>query len=142
MPEDSPLAGKTVAELEALGEGEVEVLTLIRERDPPLRAAADAPDLRAGDVLILQGEPAALERLVGEAKLKLARDESTGEIDAPRRRDRRDGSGGDRRIRRWSTARPRSIGSASATRSTCSRSAAAASASRSGCARCGSSPAT
>src|SRR3546814_961084 len=32
VPEDSPSVGKTVAEIEALGEGEVEIATVIRER--------------------------------------------------------------------------------------------------------------
>ena len=34
-------------------------------------------------MLILVGQPDALKRLMDEAKLKLVRDENTGEIDAP-----------------------------------------------------------
>jgi di/tricarboxylate transporter len=40
--------------------------------------------LNVNHVLILQGEPAALERVVAEGGLKLTRDESTQQIDAPR----------------------------------------------------------
>jgi uncharacterized protein with PhoU and TrkA domain len=39
--------------------------------------------LREGDILILQGEPEALEKTVGAAKLKLVRDEAAKEVDAP-----------------------------------------------------------
>jgi di/tricarboxylate transporter len=82
IPEGSPLAGKTVGEVEKLSEGEVEVLTLLRVRnrihEPPSNAR-----LRAGNALILIGQPDALKRLVDTAKLKLLRDEETKEIDAP-----------------------------------------------------------
>jgi di/tricarboxylate transporter len=68
LPEDSPLAGKPVAELEALSDGEVTVKAIIRDRfrhyAPPSYAT-----LQAGDALILRAEPAALERLVGRANL-------------------------------------------------------------------------
>jgi di/tricarboxylate transporter len=81
IPDDSPLAGKTVGEIEKLSEGEVEVLTLLRSRDlinqPPAKTK-----LRAGNMLILIGQPDALKRLTDAAELKLVRDENTGEIDA------------------------------------------------------------
>ena len=41
LPEESPLVGKTVAELEALAEGEVTVAGIIREQSRQLRAAAE-----------------------------------------------------------------------------------------------------
>ncbi|MEK0084384.1 SLC13 family permease [Benzoatithermus flavus] len=71
VPPDSPTVGKSVTELETLGEGEVAVTTVIRER---FRRYAPSSDwqLLANDVLLLQGEPAALERLVARAKLQLA----------------------------------------------------------------------
>jgi di/tricarboxylate transporter len=71
LPATSPLAGKTVAELEALAEGEVTVTTIIREQ---FRRYAPASHwvLYPEDVLILQGEQAALERVVARAKLQLA----------------------------------------------------------------------
>lgn len=82
IPEDTPLVGKTIAEIGAMSENEVEVLTLIRKRDR-MNQPRPGTKLRAGYILILQGEPAALERVMGEAKLKLVRDEKAQEIDAP-----------------------------------------------------------
>ncbi|MFO1075664.1 MAG: SLC13 family permease, partial [Geminicoccaceae bacterium] len=71
LPADSPLANKTLAELEGMSDGEVTVTTVIREggrRYTPGRNWTLYPE----DILILQGEPAALDRLVGRAKLTLA----------------------------------------------------------------------
>lgn len=70
LPAASPLAGKTVADLEALSEGEVAVTTIIRERFRRYVPASHWT-LYAEDVLLLQGEPAALERLVARANLEL-----------------------------------------------------------------------
>jgi di/tricarboxylate transporter len=71
LPAESPLVGKTVAELEALAEGEVTVSLIIRER---FRRYTPSPSwtLVAEDVLLLEGEPAALERVIGTANLRLA----------------------------------------------------------------------
>ncbi len=82
LPEDSPLKGQTVADLEKLGEGEVEVPAIIRER---FRRYTPSPNwtLYAGDVLLLEGEPAALERVVAQGKLRLASSEE--ETPAPDR---------------------------------------------------------
>jgi di/tricarboxylate transporter len=78
----TPAEGKTVRELEKASEGDVEVIALLRGHtrryEPP-----SGTKLRADDIVILQGEPAALDRLVGLEKLKLVRDETTQEIDAP-----------------------------------------------------------
>jgi di/tricarboxylate transporter len=70
LPEGSPLAGKTVADLEALGEGEVTVTGVIREH---MHRYVPRPNwtLYAGDVLVLQGDPTALQPIVDQAKLKL-----------------------------------------------------------------------
>ena len=71
LPAGSPMAGKTVADLEAMGDGEVTVTAIIREhfrRYAPSAHWMLYPD----DVLILQGEQAALERVIARAKLKLA----------------------------------------------------------------------
>jgi di/tricarboxylate transporter len=79
---DTPAEGKTVGELEKAGEGEVDVIALLRGRtrrfEPPTNTK-----LRANDIIILQGEPAALERIVALERLKLIRDEKSQEIDAP-----------------------------------------------------------
>ncbi len=65
----SPLAGKTVADLKALGDGEVEIVAILRDDE---RRHAPLPDatLRAGDILLLRGEPEALERVVAEGELE------------------------------------------------------------------------
>ena len=75
LPPDSPLVGQTVADLEKLGEGEVEVSTIIRER---FRRYTPSPTwtLNADDVLLLEGETPALQRVVAQGKLKLAADET------------------------------------------------------------------
>ena len=82
VPEDLPAAGVTVKALEDLGEGEIEVITLHPRRQPPLRARRQRGD-QAGDILILQGEPAALERIVALEKLELTREGKSHEIDTP-----------------------------------------------------------
>src|SRR5262249_13329045 len=71
LPAASPMAGKTVADLEALADGEVTLATIIREhfrRYAPSAHWMLYPD----DVLILQGEQKALERVIARANLQLA----------------------------------------------------------------------
>lgn len=82
LPEGSEFAGKTVKDLEALGQSEVEVLAILRggQRNS---TPSGAIKLRQGDIVILQGEPAALENVVGAAKLKLVRDEAKKEAGTP-----------------------------------------------------------
>ncbi len=71
VPADSPMLGRTIAELEAIGEGEAHVSTIIRER---FRRYTPSPQwtLNADDMLLLEGEPAALERVVAQGGLRLA----------------------------------------------------------------------
>jgi di/tricarboxylate transporter len=83
VPEDSPAAGITVKALEDLGEGEVEVITLLRGRSRRYEPAGNVV-IKPGDILILQGEPAALERIVALEKLQLTREGKSHEIDMPR----------------------------------------------------------
>jgi di/tricarboxylate transporter len=82
VPEDSPAAGVTVKALEELGENEIEVITLLRgtarRYDPPGNAV-----IKADDILILRGEPSALERVVALEKLKLTRHDKQEERDTP-----------------------------------------------------------
>jgi di/tricarboxylate transporter len=71
VPPGSPAAGRTVQELEALGDGDVAVALIVRERFrrvPP----APAMTLREGDVLLLRGEPTDLDGLVARARLALS----------------------------------------------------------------------
>jgi len=82
VPEDSPAAGLTVKAVEDLGENEIEVISLVRRS---LRRPEPAGNMliKAGDILILRGEPAALERIVVLEKLKLTRDDKGEERDTP-----------------------------------------------------------
>ena len=82
VPEDSPAADVTVKALEDLGEGEIEVITLLRG-DRRRHEPAGNVVIRPGDILILQGEPAALERIVALEKLELTREGKSHEIDTP-----------------------------------------------------------
>jgi di/tricarboxylate transporter len=74
-------AGHTISELKQLGEGEVSVTAVLRED----RTRTPLPDaqLREGDIVLLKGEPDALEQIVSEADLKLGRDDKTAETDDP-----------------------------------------------------------
>ena len=85
VPEDSALIGKTVADLRALGEDDVDVLMVLRNRNRRYGPDDDI-SFKAGDILLLEGEPDVLERVVGEIKLKLVRDDKGQESDAPRTR--------------------------------------------------------
>jgi di/tricarboxylate transporter len=80
--EGSTVVGSTVAELEATSDNEVEVGTLVRggRRSSPPRPGEV---LAVGDVLILEGAPAALERAVAAGALKLAGEDKTVPVDAP-----------------------------------------------------------
>jgi di/tricarboxylate transporter len=70
LPEESPLVGKPVADLEALAEGEVTITGVIREH---ARHYVPRPNwtLYAGDILVLQGDPTSLQPVVDQARLKL-----------------------------------------------------------------------
>ncbi len=70
LPAGSALAGNTVRALEALGDGEVTITGIVRERFRRLLPTPGLP-LKGGDVLLLKGEPESLERIVARAKLLL-----------------------------------------------------------------------
>ena len=71
VPPDSPLIGRTVAQVQALGDAQVRLAAIIRER---FRRFFPSPERRvlAGDVLLLEGEPEDLERLIARGGLQLA----------------------------------------------------------------------
>ncbi|TLU73878.1 SLC13 family permease [Lichenicoccus roseus] len=75
LPAGSPMVGRSVRELERASDGEVVVGTILRERYRRFVPAAESL-LNDGDVLLLQGDPDALERLVARARLQLGRDEA------------------------------------------------------------------
>jgi di/tricarboxylate transporter len=77
--------GMTVGQFEKLSGQDVEVLMLVRKGGRRY-APTEKTELRAGDVLLLEGEPEALERIVADAKLKLATAssrKSKKEVDTP-----------------------------------------------------------
>jgi di/tricarboxylate transporter len=82
VPEDSPAAGITIKALEDLGEGEIEVIALVRGTKRRFDPGGNTV-VKADDILILRGEPQALERLVALEKLTLIRDEEHRETDTP-----------------------------------------------------------
>jgi di/tricarboxylate transporter len=71
LPATSALVGKTVGELESLGENDVTVAAIIREHDRRYIPSAHWT-LFAGDLLMLQGDPVAVKPLVDRAGLELA----------------------------------------------------------------------
>lgn len=82
VPEDSPAQGITVKALEELGENEIEVITLLRGSQRRYEPAGNVV-IKAGDILILRGEPTALERIVVLEKLTLIRDAKAQAKDTP-----------------------------------------------------------
>jgi di/tricarboxylate transporter len=71
LPEGAPIAGRSVAEFEALAEGDVTVATILREGGRRYVPAANWT-LYPGDVLILRGDAAAMRAAVAEAGLTLS----------------------------------------------------------------------
>jgi len=70
LPAGSPMADRTVGDLEALGDGDIVVSAIIREghgRYIPGRHWT----LYAGDLLILQGDPVALKPVIDQGGLEL-----------------------------------------------------------------------
>ena len=70
VPEDSPFVGRTVAELQSAAQNDVSIVTIVREK---FRRYTPTPDwvLKADDALLLEGQPADLDRIVARAKLQL-----------------------------------------------------------------------
>jgi di/tricarboxylate transporter len=70
VPKTSPLADRLAKEVEALGEGQVKLTTIVRERFRRYKPTP-ALKLRAGDLLLLEGDPIALEKVVARGGLRL-----------------------------------------------------------------------
>lgn len=81
VPARSALAGETIGQLEKTGEQEVEVIAVMRKghRINPSNNVA----LEEDDIILLRGEPSALENVVKQTGLTLTRHEKTQEMDAP-----------------------------------------------------------
>ena len=70
LPEGSPYVGKTVGDIEALGDGEIVVSAIVREQRRRYIPSRHWP-VYAGDILILQGDPVALQPVIDGAELEL-----------------------------------------------------------------------
>lgn len=73
---ESSVAGKSVAELLKLGGGEALVTSIIRARGLRITPFPDAI-LREGDIVLIEGNPEALDRMVAQAKLSVTGDRKT-----------------------------------------------------------------
>jgi len=83
VPEKARIIGKTIKDLETFGENEIEVVTLLHPGGRRQYAPGGSVPIKQGDILILQGEPAALENVVGGAGLNLSRDHAKPAEDTP-----------------------------------------------------------
>ena len=84
VPETSPLVGERAMVVESLGGGSVTLTTIVRERFRRYKPTS-VLRLRAGDLLLIEGEPDALERVVARGGLELTGqgdDAGTAEGDA------------------------------------------------------------
>ena len=70
VPDGTPLVGKSLADLQGLAEGDLTVLAVIRDES---RRLVPSPRYRieAGDVIVLETDPAALKKVIDSAKVKL-----------------------------------------------------------------------
>lgn len=71
VPQTSSLVGERAREVEVLGEGVTKLTAVVRERFRRYKPTP-ALKLQAGDVLLVEGEPDALERVVARGGLELA----------------------------------------------------------------------
>ncbi len=81
VPDKSAAVGMTVGELEKLTD-DIEVFMIVRGGSRRL-APSDGTVVKTGDILLIEGEPAALDRAVDKAGLKLAREDTEKAADTP-----------------------------------------------------------
>lgn len=70
---DSAVLGKTIADLLKLGGGDALVTSILRSGTVRITPLPDIV-LREGDVVLIEGDPEALDRVVAQARLKVASD--------------------------------------------------------------------
>jgi di/tricarboxylate transporter len=68
---DSSVLGKTVADLLKLADGNAMVTSIVRQRGQRVTPLPDAI-LREGDILLLEGDPEALDKITSRGKLKFS----------------------------------------------------------------------
>lgn len=90
--EKSTLVDKTVGDLEALGEGDVEVVAIIREKHRRYTPAWHW-QLFAGDILVVRAEAVALRKLIEEAKLDLRAADPDKDARTPKEPEEKDTKG-------------------------------------------------
>lgn len=90
--EKSTLLEKTVGDLEALGEGDVEVVAIVREKHRRYTPAWHW-QLFAGDILIVRAEALALRKLIEEARLDLRAADPDRDARTPRENEEKDTRG-------------------------------------------------
>ena len=90
--EKSTLVEKTVGDLEALGEGDVEVVAIIREKHRRYTPAWHW-QLFSGDILVLRAEAMALRKLIDEAKLDLRATDPDQDARTPKETEEKDTRG-------------------------------------------------
>ncbi|ODT08360.1 MAG: permease [Mesorhizobium sp. SCN 65-20] len=73
---DSTIVGKTLADLVKLGGGRAVVTSILRSRALHVTPFPDVT-LRTGDILLIEGAPDALDRMVAQAKLSVTGDRDT-----------------------------------------------------------------
>ncbi len=81
-PEDWTLAKTRIGDLHALAHGEARVMMLLRKGR---RQARPHPNVKVlpGDILLLQGEPQALDELINRGKLRLTRSDRPVAMEEP-----------------------------------------------------------
>ncbi|MCT2580774.1 MAG: SLC13 family permease [Mesorhizobium sp.] len=76
---DSTVLGKTVADVIKLAGGDAVVTSILRNRTMRMTPLPDAV-LKVNDILLLEGDPAALDRLVSQGKLSVTGDRVNEEV--------------------------------------------------------------
>ncbi|CAH2402618.1 TrkA-C domain protein [Mesorhizobium escarrei] len=75
---DSTVLGKTVADLIKLSGGDVVVTSILRNRTMRMTPLPDVV-LKVNDILLLEGDPEALDRLVSQGKLSVTGNRASGD---------------------------------------------------------------
>lgn len=81
IPEGSAAVNETVSQVEALGDGDVSIVAIVREGGRRYRPRAQWT-LFASDVLVLRADPVALEGFIERAGLQLQDKEKVGELES------------------------------------------------------------
>lgn len=80
VPPETPLVGKSLGDLQALAEGDLTVLAVIRDE---ARRLVPSPRVKieAGDVIVVETDPVALKKVIDSAKVRLVGSEKISAAD-------------------------------------------------------------